>query len=261
MSFKVIALDIDGTLVDGYNRMSLETYEAVQAARRAGSEIVIATGRSLPGVFDVLQKLDIDKGLAVASNGAVVFAFDGDDYELLHLVTFDARNVVKRVLEEMPDAIVAVEEIGVGFRVNRPFPDGEVNGKIIVQSIDELVAEPVTRVVVRNPDLHIDEFNDIVHGIGITGTNYYIGYSSWLDLAPTDVSKASGMQYVATRLEVTPKDVLAIGDGNNDLELLEWAGRGVAMGQAPDRVKAVADAITGTIAEDGAATELRRHFP
>lgn len=258
--YRLLALDVDGTLVDGQNMMAREVYDAVQKARAAGAEIVIATGRSMPGVADVVRKLDIESGIAVSSNGAVVYRFDGPDYELLHVVTFDAREVVRRLTEHMPDAMVAVEEIGVGYRTNQHFDVSDMTGHVTVQTIDELIAEPVTRVIVRSDEHTVAEFNGIVEGIGLAGTNYYIGYSAWLDLAPKDVSKASGTQFVVDRLGLSVADVLAIGDGNNDLELLEWAGRGVAMGQGPQRLKDVADAVTGTIDEHGAATEINRWF-
>ena len=120
--------------------------------------------------------------------------------------------------------------------------------------------QPVTRVVIRSTDHTPAEFTAIVHDLGLTGTNYFIGYSAWLDLAPEGVSKASGLDVVCERLGLTPADVLAVGDGNNDLEMLRWAGRGVAMGQSPDSVKEAADAVTGSIDDDGLATELRRYL-
>lgn len=258
--YRVLALDVDGTLVDGENTMAREVYDAVQKARAAGAEIVIATGRSMPGVADVARKLDLESGIAVSSNGAVVYRFDGPDYELLHVVTFDAREVVRRLTEQMPDAMVAVEEIGVGYRTNQDFGVSEMTGSVTVESIDDLIAEPVTRVIVRSDDHTVEEFNGIVEGIGLTGTNYYIGFSAWLDLAPRGVSKASGGQFVVDRMGLTAADVLAIGDGNNDVEMLEWAGRGVAMGQGPQRVKDAADVVTGTIEEHGAAVEINRWF-
>ena len=75
------------------------------------------------------------------------------------------------------------------------------------------------------------------------------------------VSKASGLELVADRLGVDAADVLAIGDGRNDIEMLQWAGRGVAMGQAVEVVQDAADAVTGTVHDEGAATELARWFP
>ena len=136
----------------------------------------------------------------------------------------------------MPDALVAVEVVGDGYRVNRHFPEGEITGRMWVESVDSLVSEPVTRVIIRDPQSSAADFIELAESLGLRGTNYFVGYTAWLDLAPEGVSKASGLQTVAERLGVDPADVLAIGDGRNDLEMLAWAGRGVAMGQAPPEV-------------------------
>lgn len=255
---RLAALDVDGTIVDGTNALSPRVHEAVAALAEAGIAVVVATGRAMPGTMEVIERLGLDDGFAVTSNGAIVVGYH--PVEVLHSVTFDASEAVRRVLEHVPDALVAVEEIGVGYRVNQPFPEGEVSGRITVEHVDALVAEPVTRVVIRAPDRDAAEFADLVQGLGLSGTNYYIGYTAWLDLAPEGVSKASGLEMVCTRLDVAQADVLAIGDGFNDVEMLEWAGRGVAMGQAPDPVQAVADAVTGTVADDGLAAELARYL-
>jgi Cof subfamily protein (haloacid dehalogenase superfamily) len=238
--------------------MSREVIRAVQRVRAAGVHVVISTGRSLPGVLDAADMLELPGGLAVASNGAVVF--DHPPVELVHTVTFDASSAVTQLLEHVPHAAVAVEEIGAGYRINKPFPDGEIQGEMVLQSIDELVAEPVTRVIVRCPDQSAEEFAELAEKLGLHGTNYYVGYTAWLDLAPTGVSKASGLQVVVDRLGVDAADVLAIGDGTNDVEMLQWAGRGVAMGQAPLSVQAVADDVTETVERDGAVHELDRWF-
>lgn len=255
---KLVALDVDGTIVDGENLMTTAVGTAIHAMRERGSEIVIATGRSAPGVYDVLHKLAIDDGIAVSSNGSVVF--DVDPFRVRHLVTFDAREAVARVLKTMPDAIVAVEDVGVGYRVSQPFPAGEINGTIVVEEVDDLVREPVSRVIIRSPGHDSEEFHALVADLGLDDTNYFIGYSSWLDLAPVGVSKASGLDYVCQARGISPADVLAVGDGRNDIEMLQWAGRGVAMGQAPEEVTSVADAVTGSIHEDGLAEELARYL-
>lgn len=255
---RLLALDVDGTIVDGENRMSERVRDAVLAMRDAGSEIVIATGRSAPGVYDILDKLGINDGLAVASNGSVVF--EVDPFRVVHSVTFDAREAVARVLSKMPDALVAVEEVGVGFRVSQPFPEGEINGRIVVEDVDELVREPVSRVIIRAPEHDAEEFHALVADLGLEDTNYFIGYSAWLDLAPVGVSKASGLEYVCQVRGYSAADVLAVGDGRNDIEMLQWAGRGVAMGQATDEVRGVADDVTGSIDEDGLAAELARYL-
>ncbi|MCW2801630.1 MAG: haloacid dehalogenase [Aeromicrobium sp.] len=255
---KLVALDVDGTLVDGTNAMSPAVRDTVRAISEAGIETVITTGRAIPGVLNTAGLLGFDEGYAIASNGAIVISYD--PVEVLHSVTFDASEAVRRVLEHVPDALVAVEEIGVGYRLNKPFPEGEINGAMIVEDVEALIAEPVTRVVIRAPDHSPEEFAKLVDDLGLADTNYYIGYTAWLDLAPEGVSKASGLTYLCDRLGIAAADVLAVGDGNNDVEMLIWAGRGVAMGQAPESLKVVADHITGSITEDGLVTELLRYL-
>lgn len=255
---KMLALDVDGTLVDGENQMSTAVRDAVLAMQESGTEIVIATGRAVPGVYDVLEKLDITSGLAVASNGSVVF--DIEPFRVIHSVTFDARIAVARVLERVPEALVAVEEVGTGYRVNQPFPAGEITGTIVVEDVESLVAQPVTRVVIRAPGHDRDEFHALVADLGLDDTNYYIGYTAWLDLQPDGVSKASGLDVICRQRGIDAADVLAVGDGMNDVEMLQWAGRGVAMGHAPHGLTSVADAVTGTIEDDGLTTELLRYL-
>jgi Cof subfamily protein (haloacid dehalogenase superfamily) len=253
----MVALDVDGTLVDHDNVMTDTVRDAVLAMHESGVEVVISTGRAVPGVLNVAEKLGLE-GYAVASNGALVISHS--PVEVLHAVTFDASEAVGRIIEHVPDALVAVEEIGVGYRVSQPFPDGEINGTMTVQTVEELVAEPVTRVVIRAPERSAEDFHRLVKDLGLHDTNYYVGYTAWLDIAPDGVSKASGLEWLCARRGVEPADVLAVGDGNNDLEMLLWAGRGVAMGQAPESLKVAADAITGRVDEDGLAAELRRYL-
>ena len=80
---------------------------------------------------------------------------------------------------------------------------------------------------------------------------YVVGYSALLDLTPPGVSKASALESLRRKLGVYPDHTVAIGDGYNDIEMLRWAGRSTAMGNAPDDVKAVADAVTDSVENDG----------
>jgi Cof subfamily protein (haloacid dehalogenase superfamily) len=266
---RTVALDIDGTLFQAPHGSSVvdETISPrVQAAIDRIVEqdipVVLATGRSTFGITPVLETLGLERSsnevLAVASNGSVTFAYP--PVEVLDTVTFDASDVVRMLLDHMPQALVAVEEIGVGYRVNQHFPEGEITGEITLQSVDELIRHPVTRVIIRDPNSSEQDFVQLAEKVGLHGINYYIGWTAWLDLAPAGVSKASGLQAVCKRLGVDGADVLAIGDGRNDIEMLEWVGRGVAMGQAPDQVKRAADDVTAPVEDDGAALELERWF-
>jgi len=268
---KLVALDIDGTLlawVEGsgqtHERIAPALYDAVQRTRDAGAHIVLASGRSPHGMTRVADLLDIHDGQrdplwVVASNGAVVFRYPPVD--VVHEVTFDAAPAVAAVLEHHPNALVAVEERGRGYKVNRHFPDGELSGEMIITDLEDIVGEPVSRVIIRDPDATAEDFVGLAEKLGLHSIGYVVGWTAWLDLSPQGVHKASGLQHVADELGVEASDVLAIGDGRNDIEMLRWAGRGVAMGQAVDEVREVADHVTGTVYDDGAAVELGRWFP
>jgi HAD superfamily hydrolase (TIGR01484 family) len=267
---KVVALDIDGTLlkwIEGvgttYEQISPPVYDAVHRALAAGVHVVLASGRSPHGMTNVADLLDLhpsdgEQLWVVASNGAVVFRYPPID--VVHEETFDAAPAVAAVLEHHPTALVAVEERGVGYRVNRPFPDGELTGEFTIADVEDLVAVPVSRVIIRDPEATADDFVALGAKLGLHGTDYVVGWTAWLDLAPVGVSKASGLEYVARELGVDATDVLAIGDGRNDVEMLRWAGRGVAMGQAVEEVREAADDVTATVYDEGAAVELDRWF-
>jgi HAD superfamily hydrolase (TIGR01484 family) len=266
---RLVALDIDGTLlkwIEGagqtHEQVAPAVHDAVRRAHEAGAHIVLASGRSPHGMTTIADLLDLEGGepaWVVASNGAVVFRYP--PLEVVHEETFDARPAVEAILREHPGVLVAVEERGVGYRVNRPFPAGELSGDMVITDVADLVAEHVSRVIIRDPDSTAEDFLDLARRLGLHGTDYVVGWTAWLDLAPVGVSKASGLAHVAERLGVDAADVLAIGDGRNDIEMLQWAGRGVAMGQAVEPVIAAADDVTGTVYEDGAATEITRWFP
>ncbi len=267
----LVALDIDGTLlkwVDGagttYEQIAPAVHDAVHRARAAGAHIVLSSGRSPHGMTPIADLLGLpaeerDRLWVVASNGAVVFRYP--PLEVVHEVTFDAAAAVAAVLEHHPGALVAVEERGVGYRVNSHFPVGELSGDMIITAVDDLVRGPVSRVIIRDPDATADDFVELASKLGLHGTDYVVGWTAWLDLTPVGVSKASGLAFVADHLGVAQSDVLAIGDGRNDIEMLRWAGRGVAMGQAIEEVLEAADDVTATVYDDGVAVELRTWFP
>jgi hydroxymethylpyrimidine pyrophosphatase-like HAD family hydrolase len=116
-------------------------------------------------------------------------------------------------------------------------------------------------VIIRDPTASADDFVAMAARLGLQGTDYVVGWTAWLDLAPVGVSKASGLDRVSRELGLSSADTLAIGDGRNDVEMLEWAARGVAMGQAVQEVHDAADVTTESVYDEGAAVELRRWFP
>jgi len=250
----LIAIDVDGTILGFDGSLSPAVRAAVARVRDSGLTITIATGRSMHSTVLVCELLGITSGYAVCSNGAVVA--DIAERHPIDVATFDATESVRYFADHVPDAILATEQLGVGYLVTGDFPPGELDGELTVVTHDALLDGPVTRLIARMPNGNRDEFIELAHAAGLRGVDYAIGYSAWIDFMPEGVSKASGLDTVCAKLGVRPADVLAIGDGHNDMEMLAWAGHGVAMGQAPDDVKAIADDVCPPVEEDGLAVAL-----
>jgi hydroxymethylpyrimidine pyrophosphatase-like HAD family hydrolase len=255
---KLVALDIDGTILDHDQRLSERVRSAVRAVAELGVHIVIATGRSLHETVPVLDRLGLLTGWAVCSNGSVTLRLDpmrSCGYEVADVVTFDPKAVLTLLRLHLPTALYALETGRGEFLLTAPFPPGELEGAYtrVAGSFDELMDEPACRVVVRSPEHTSDDFMALTASIGLHGVNYAVGWTAWLDLAPDGTSKASALERIRSRLGVDPAETLAVGDGRNDLEMFGWAGRSVAMGNASEDVKLAADLIAAPVGEDGLA--------
>jgi 5-amino-6-(5-phospho-D-ribitylamino)uracil phosphatase len=255
---RLVALDIDCTVVDHDGALPEAVRKAVGRVLDADVPVVLATGRSWHGTRPVFDELGLPPGHSVASNGAVVVSYPPQ--EIRKAVTFDPREVIKKVVQFAPGTLIAVEEIGRGYRLNGHFPGGDLTGEMIIESIEQLSARPVTRIILRDPDRSDEDFTSLARHLGLQGVTYFVGWSAWLDIAPLGVNKASGLQDVADDLGVDPTDVLAFGDGRNDIEMLRWAGRGVAIGDAPEDVQQAADVVTDTFVDGGPVAELFHWF-
>jgi HAD superfamily hydrolase (TIGR01484 family) len=255
----LIALDIDGTTIHFDGHLSDRVRDAIRAVADAGHHVVLATGRTISATLPIAEQLGIAHGFAVCSNGAVTVALDPDrpaGHQRLRTVTFDPKPVLERLRGTWSDALVAVEVPEVGHLVSARFPDGELMADQHVVEWDELIAHPATRVTFRSPSGTAEDFLALAERIGLQGVNYAVGFTAWLDVNPDGVSKASALEEVRTDLGVAPHQTLAVGDQRNDLEMLSWAARGVAMGQAPEEVHEVADEVTESVEDDGLAVLL-----
>jgi hydroxymethylpyrimidine pyrophosphatase-like HAD family hydrolase len=262
----LLALDIDGTILDHDQKLSDRVRMAVAAVKDAGYQTVIATGRSLHETVPVLDRLGILEGWAVCSNGSVTLRLDPSlerGYEVSDVVTFDPRAVLTLLRTHLPTALYALETGHGQFLLTAPFPPGELEGEHVrvAGGFEELMAEPACRIVVRSPDHTSDDFMELTARIGLHGVNYAVGWTAWLDLAPQGVSKASALDVVRGRLGVAADATLAVGDGRNDLEMFAWAAHSVAMGNATEDVRAAADDVALSVTDDGLADVLESLLP
>ncbi|MBO0896838.1 MULTISPECIES: HAD family hydrolase [Arthrobacter] len=256
----LVALDVDGTLVDHDGHMSAGVREAAEAAIAAGHHLVIATGRSYGAALPILERLGITEGYCVASNGGVTLRVDTslpDGYEVIDRVVFDPRTALDALRIKLPTAKFALEDSHGNFLSTERFQDASFGVEAQAVDFERLRSAEAVRVVVFSVDSTAEEFGEAVRAIGLHGVTYSVGWTAWLDIAAEGVTKASALENVRSRLDIDRKYTLAMGDGRNDIEMLGWAARGVAMGQAPAEVLEVATEVTGTVYEDGAATILR----
>ena len=253
---RLIALDIDGTTVHEHRPPSPRVLAAVRGVAQH-AHVMLCTGRTVLGVGHVLDQLGLDDGVTVCSNGAVVM--DTTTRAVLHTRHLEPASVIAPVRAMLPDAVFGCEETGVGQRISAPFPAGVLAGRVRVVDEVELLGSPTPKVIGYWPAVTPDEVQARMAGVVVPGAEITLDHElPWVTAVPAGVSKASALAAVATDLGVAQEDVLAVGDGDNDRAMLRWAGLGVAMGQAPDSVKADADEVTGTVEQDGLAEILER---
>jgi len=260
----LIALDIDGTVLLEDDTLSPGVVEAIAHAHRAGHEVMLATGRSWDSTHTIMDRLGIRPEYAVCSNGAIVMrrvgGADATEYERAHVETFDPSEVLTLLGEHLSGAHFLVE-LPDGTRKFTDYLDDWNLEKAHKVTFAELSAEPVCRVVVVAPEQTDQDFLELVERIGLTQVSYAIGWTAWLDIAPQGVDKSTALELVRGWLGIAPERVLVMGDGRNDIEMMQWAvrngGRAIAMHQGPPEVHVAAGEVGLSVTEGGVAAILR----
>lgn len=258
----LVCLDIDGTLIRLDESISDAVREQVERVQRLGHEVTLATGRSWEAAEPILTTLGLEPEYVVCANGATTMQRDAAEpsgYRREWVETFDPSEVLETIRGHLPRGSYLVEDAS-GFR---RYTEGMTEWSLTnAEQVDfeQLSGFPASRVVVVSPDIGTQEFLEVVRGMGLTEVSYSIGWTAWLDIAPVGVNKGTALARVRDELGIPGTHVLVVGDGRNDIEMFEWAvaggGRAVAMGQAPDDVKAAANGVTDTVDDDGLARVL-----
>ncbi len=263
----LVALDVDGTVLREDGAMSKSVVRQVRRVQSLGHEVMLSTGRSVTMTLPILDRLAITPSYVVCANGAITLRRDpaaSSFYVRDRVETFDPAEVLTTIRSHLAGARYAVEdEHGAFLYSGGPFPEGGVQAAGTHVEFEQLLGVRATRVVVISPGHAVEDFLAVVERMGLHRVSYNVGWTAWLDIAPDGVNKAVALERVRGLLQIPPERVMAIGDGRNDIEMLEWAsrsGRGVAMGQAPSEVMAAASETTGSDLEDGVALVLKK-FP
>ncbi len=257
----LVALDVDGTLIYEDGTMADAVVDAAQAASARGHHLMLATGRSWETTHQILDLLGLTPEYVVCANGALVMRKDPTEptgYSRYVIETFDPSEVLKTIRSHLDDGRYMVEYPSGFRRYTAGMADWNLENAEEVE-FDLLLSEQVTRVVVVSPEHDELDFLSVVEKMGLHQVTYAIGWTAWLDIAPLGVNKSTALERVRMWLDIPEERIVAVGDGRNDIEMFQWAGRSgraVAMGQAPDEVKSAATEVTGTIDEDGVVAVL-----
>lgn len=257
--YKLIALDMDGTLLNEEKQISPANYEAIQQARENGVKVVLASGRPLVGFKRYLEELNLisENEYAVAFNGALVQSSEGNEIISKTTLTVEDYKYLYELSKELKVNIHALTESMVISPKDNKYTRLEAEMNHISSEIIavEDVAENTTIVKV----MFIDEpelIEEIMEKIPEEVRNTYTIVRSapfFLEFLHKSVNKGAGVAALAEKLNIKQEEVICIGDAGNDIHMIKYAGLGVAMGNAFPEVKKAANFITKTNEQDGVA--------
>ena len=257
----LVALDVDGTILHEDETLSPHVVDAIQAARDAGHEVTLSTGRAWEHTKTVLSALELSPEYVVCANGAVIMKRDDaqpEGYRRELVETFDPMPVLRRIREALPGGRFMVEDaVGRRFYTEGMF-EWNLDGAAMVDfdGLGDIVA---TRVVCVSPDHSSEEFLGIVESAGLHQVSYSIGWTGLARHCARRVNKGTACERMREWLGIPLAQVLVAGDGRNDIEMFEWARRGwPGRGNGPGaaEVIAVATEVTKPVTEDGLVAAL-----
>ncbi|BCJ59502.1 HAD family hydrolase [Micromonospora endophytica] len=263
---RLIASDIDGTLLRDDHSLSAHTAAVLTRIAGRGTPVVLVTGRPIRWLRTVYDQL-AEPLPAVCANGAVVY--DPVNDEVLRadpLAPELLAEVARRLRAEVPGVRLAVEIVDSRqMRHEADYPlrwDADEAAIRVVETPDELHSMPAVKLLARaeeHPDP--ERFTALVAGaVAGLAEATHSSYSGLVEISAAGVTKAAGLAWYCHRLGVDASDVLAFGDMPNDVPMLTWAGRAVAVANAHPAVLAVADDVTSANSVDGVATYLEKVF-
>ena len=264
--YRAIALDLDGTLTNHEKVVTPKTREALLKAASEGAVIILASGRPTYGIEPVAECLELNQrgGYILSYNGGnIVNAKTGEklfsqflpDEVIPELYAYAKEHghallgyAGNEIITEMPDDQYVKEE----SRINK------MNIRKVDNLFESLEPHPTKLLMTGDPTLMLKAEEELVEKLG-DRMDIFRSAPFFLELVPKGIDKAKSLTRLLTKINLTPADLIAFGDGYNDLSMLKLAGMGVAMENAAPEVRAEADYVTLSNEEDGVAAALT-HF-
>lgn len=267
MKYKLLVLDLDGTLTNSKKEITRHTKETLIKAQEAGLKVVLASGRPTYGVAPLANELELQKyeGYILAYNGGEII--DWKTRELMYEKQLDSDLLpyLYRCAKENDFAIVTYENEYV--LTEKPDDEYVLKEALLnvmkIKKVDnflEAVKHPITKcLIVGEPSrlalLEKEMYEKLKDRMGVFRSEPY-----FLELVPKGIDKAQSLSVLLEEIGMTKNEMIAIGDGFNDLSMIQYAGLGIAMENAQDVVKQAADFITLSNEEDGVAYAVERFY-
>ena len=262
MAVRLIATDLDGTIVRSDGTISARTRAALAAAEEAGLVVVFVTGRP-PRWMKPIVEATGHRGVAVCANGALVYDLHEERVVEEHpLEPAVAAELVAALRIALPEVAFAVDGAAAFGYEPAYRPRFEPPPGALVAEVEELVSAPVAKLLARHEGLSPDDFLSramaLVEDLEGLAEVTFSGADGLLEISAAGVSKAFTLERLAERHGIAAEEVVAFGDMPNDLPMLAWAGHAVAVANAHPDVRAAADEVTASNDDDGVALVVER---
>ncbi|AOZ94828.1 Cof-type HAD-IIB family hydrolase [Paenibacillus crassostreae] len=266
MTYKMIVLDLDDTLLMDDHTISPRTKKALMDAQDAGVKVVLASGRPTFAMTHIAKELELEKygSFILSFNGATITNCATNEQLFSSTLSPETVHELYHISKEEKVWIHTYVGDDIVTPVNNEYTDIEavITGMPIIQVdlFDEAIHEPVVKVLmVEAPEklviLEKKLQQQLVGKLNVTRSKPY-----FLEFTEVGVDKGTSLHQLIQKLNIKQEEVIAIGDSYNDLAMIEFAGLGVAMGNAPDDIKAIANFVTDTNMEDGVAKVVETYI-
>lgn len=261
MKYKMIAVDMDGTLLNSNGEISERNTHAIRCAMDRGVRFVLATGRPIQGVRDYADKLGIS-GPVITYNGAMIV--DAVTEEILYEQGMDRDDAALAMeLGRQYDTTMCIWSKGqlyVNKLNDRAYEYMKISGvePVLVEDYDSLIHDGITKILWYDDEDMIGRMPAEMATKPFSETSFCLSRPFFIEFFSNKVSKANAISKLCEVYGILPEEVITIGDAPNDLPMIEFAGLGVAMDNADDSVKAAAKYVTATNDEDGVAAVIEK---
>lgn len=253
----LVASDIDGTLLLDWKPISTATIDAIHRCQSMDIPFVLVTGRPIRWLEPIAAQIP-DLGRVICLNGAVVYDIASASVVSAHTIEYSAvEEIITTITASRPEAHFAFETLTGGL-VDKNFISRNPRQANVMEDLSELATRDVVKILVSIGSEDSEALHDVLDPL--VAASAHASFSNpvngLVELAPGGVTKAKTLEGLCENLGVAREQVMAFGDMPNDIEMLTWAGHGVAMGNALASVKDCAAAVTTTVDEDGVAGYL-----